>query len=195
MQYKWGKPNKSNFQDVAIKYYTFFDENFGKDILRNNTRKQLAKEKYINSLLFMDDNYKKTVAVLISIFKDKNIRFLTINNDNYQNMGYSRISLSAGGNPENAIVGEIVLSIAYDEQTKFDIYRDVIDYIEMYIKISNPNITTLTFEAPKMDLTYVNAIIASGYDLANEPNKDLNSFHTYLFDKNIKEKKHTRTVK
>ena len=33
MYYKWGKPNKENYQDVVIKYYTFFEDNFGKDIL------------------------------------------------------------------------------------------------------------------------------------------------------------------
>ena len=56
MYYKWGKPNKENYQDVVIKYYTFFEDNFGKDILRKNTKKQLAKENYTNSLLLMDDN-------------------------------------------------------------------------------------------------------------------------------------------
>ena len=61
MYYKWGKPTKENYQDVVIKYYTFFEENFGKDILRGIAKKQIAKENYKNSLLLMDDNYKKTI--------------------------------------------------------------------------------------------------------------------------------------
>ena len=85
MYYKWGKPNKENYQDVVIKYYTFFEDNFGKDILRKNTNKQLAKENYTNSLLLMDDNFKKTISVMFSIFDDENIKFLTIYNQNHQN--------------------------------------------------------------------------------------------------------------
>ena len=44
MYYKWGKPNKENYQDVVIKYYTFFEDNFGKDILRKNTKNNLLKK-------------------------------------------------------------------------------------------------------------------------------------------------------
>lgn len=194
MYYKWGKPNKENYQDVVIKYYTFFEDNFGKDILRKNTKKQLAKENYTNSLLLMDDNFKKTISVMFSIFDDENIKFLTIYNQNHQNLGYSRVNLCAGGNKDNAIVGEIVLSEALDEQSKFSIYRAVIDYLEKYIKAFSPETEILTFEVPQLDMAYINAISSYGYALANESNKDLNIAHTYLFDKNIREKKNTRTV-
>ena len=194
MYYKWGKPTKENYQDVVIKYYTFFEDNFGKDILRKNTKKQLAKENYTNSLLLMDDNFKKTISVMFSIFDDENIRFLTIYNQNHQNIGYSRVNLCAGGNKDNAIVGEIVLSEALDEQTKFTIYSAVINYLEKYMKAFSPETEILTFEVPQIDMAYINAISSYGYALANESNKDLNIAHTYLFDKNIREKKNTRTV-
>ena len=194
MYYKWGKPTKENYQDVVIKYYTFFEDNFGKDILRKNTKKQLAKENYTNSLLLMDDNFKKTISVMFSIFNDENIRFLTIYNQNHQNLGYSRVNLCAGGNKDNAIVGEIVLSEALDEQTKFTIYSAVINYLEKYMKAFSPETEILTFEVPQLDMAYINAISSYGYALANESNKDLNIAHTYLFDKNIREKKNTRTV-
>lgn len=194
MYYKWGKPNKENCQDVVIKYYTFFEDNFGKDILRKNTKKQLAKENYTNSLLLMDDNFKKTISVMFSIFDDENIKFLTIYNQNHQNLGYSRVNLCAGGNKDNAIVGEIVLSEALDEQSKFTIYSAVINYLEKYMKAFSPETEILTFEVPQLDMPYINAISSYGYALANESNKDLNIAHTYLFDKNIREKKNTRTV-
>ena len=194
MYYKWGKPNKENYQDVVIKYYTFFEDNFGKDILRKNTKKQLAKENYTNSLLLMDDNFKKTISVMFSIFDDENIKFLTIYNQNHQNLGYSRVNLCAGGNKDNAIVGEIVLSEALDEQSKFTIYSAVINYLEKYIKSFSPETEILTFEVPQLDMAYINAISSYGYALANESNKDLNIAHTYLFDKNIRENKNTRTV-
>lgn len=194
MYYKWGKPNKENYQDVVIKYYTFFEDNFGKDILRKNTKKQLAKGNYTNSLLLMDDNFKKTISVMFSIFDDENIKFLTIYNQNHQNLGYSRVNLCAGGNKDNAIVGEIVLSEALDEQTKFTIYSAVINYLEKYIKAFSPETEILTFEVPQLDMAYINAISSYGYTLANESNKDLNIAHTYLFDKNIREKRNTRTV-
>lgn len=194
MYYKWGKPNKENYQDVVIKYYTFFEDNFGKDILRKNTKKQLAKENYTNSLLLMDDNFKKTISVMFSIFNDEDIKFLTIYNQNHQNLGYSRVNLCAGGNKDNAIVGEIVLSEALDEQSKFTIYSAVIDYLEKYIKAFSPETGILTFEVPQLDMAYINAISSYGYALANESNKDLNIAHTYLFDKNIRENKNTRTV-
>lgn len=194
MYYKWGKPNKENYQDVVIKYYTFFENNFGKDILRKNTKKQLAKENYTNSLLLMDDNFKKTISVMFSIFDDENIKFLTIYNQNHQNLGYSRVNLCAGGNKDNAIVGEIVLSEALDEQSKFTIYSAVINYLEKYMKAFSPETEILTFEVPQLDMAYINAISSYGYALANESNKDLNIAHTYLFDKNIREKKNTRTV-
>lgn len=194
MYYKWGKPNKENYQDVVIKYYTFFEDNFGKDILRKNTKKQLAKGNYTNSLLLMDDNFKKTISVMFSIFNDENIKFLTIYNQNHQNLGYSRVNLCAGGNKDNAIVGEIVLSEALDEQSKFTIYSAVINYLEKYMKAFSPETEILTFEVPQMDMAYINAISSYGYALANESNKDLNIAHTYLFDKNIRENKNTRTV-
>ena len=194
MFYKWGKPDRENYQDVVIKYYTFFEDNFGKDISRKNTKKQLAKENYTNSLLLMDDNYKKTISVMFSIFDDENIRFLTIYNQNHQNLGYSRVCLCAGGNKDNAIVGEIVLSEALDEQTKFTVYSAVINYLEKYMKAFSPETEILTFEVPQMDMAYINAITSYGYSLANESNRDLNLAHTYLFDKNIREKKDTRTV-
>lgn len=194
MYYKWGKPNKENYQDVVIKYYTFFENNFGKDILRKNTKKQLAKENYTNSLLLMDDNFKKTISVMFSIFDDENIKFLTIYNQNHQNLGYSRVNLCAGGNKDNAIVGEIVLSEALDEQSKFTIYSAVINYLEKYIKAFSPETEILTFEVPQLDMAYINAISSYSYALANESNKDLNIAHTYLFDKNIREKRNTRTV-
>lgn len=194
MYYKWGKPNKENYQDVVIKYYTFFEDNFGKDILRKNTKKQLAKENYTNSLLLMDDNFKKTISVMFSIFDDENIKFLTIYNQNHQNLGYSRVNLCAGGNKDNAIVGEIVLSEALDEQSKFTIYSAVINYLEKYMKAFSPETEILTFEVPQLDMAYINAISPYGYALANESNKDLNIAHTYLFDKNIRENKNTRTV-
>lgn len=194
MYYKWGKPNKENYQDVVIKYYTFFEDNFGKDILRKNTKKQLAKGNYTNSLLLMDDNFKKTISVMFSIFDDENIKFLTIYNQNHQNLGYSRVNLCAGGNKDNAIVGEIVLSDALDEQSKFTIYSAVINYLEKYIKAFSPETEILTFEVPQLDMAYINAISSYGYALANESNKDLNIAHTYLFDKNIRENKNTRTV-
>ena len=194
MYYKWGKPNKENYQDVVIKYYTFFEDNFGKDILRKNTKKQLAKENYTNSLLLMDDNFKKTISVMFSIFDDENIKFLTIYNQNHQNLGYSRVNLCAGGNKDNAIVGEIVLSEALDEQSKFTIYSAVINYLEKYMKAFSPETEILTFEVPQLDMAYINAITSYGYALANESNKDLNIAHTYLFDKNIRENKNTRTV-
>ena len=194
MYYKWGKPNKENYQDVVIKYYTFFEDNFGKDILRKNSKKQLAKGNYTNSLLLMDDNLKKTISVMFSIFDDENIKFLTIYNQNHQNLGYSRVNLCAGGNKDNAIVGEIVLSEALDEQSKFTIYSAVINYLEKYIKAYSPETEILTFEVPQLDMAYINAISSYGYALANESNKDLNIAHTYLFDKNIREKKNTRTV-
>ena len=194
MYYKWGKPNKENYQDVVIKYYTFFEDNFGKDILRKNSKKQLAKGNYTNSLLLMDDNFKKTISVMFSIFDDENIKFLTIYNQNHQNLGYSRVNLCAGGNKDNAIVGEIVLSEALDEQSKFTIYSAVINYLEKYIKAYSPETEILTFEVPQLDMAYINAISSYGYALANESNKDLNIAHTYLFDKNIREKKNTRTV-
>ncbi|MDD7149208.1 MAG: hypothetical protein PUH53_00790 [Mycoplasma sp.] len=194
MYYKWGKPNKENYQDVVIKYYTFFEDNFGKDILRKNSKKQLAKGNYTNSLLLMDDNFKKTISVMFSIFDDENIKFLTIYNQNHQNLGYSRVNLCAGGNKDNAIVGEIVLSDALDEQSKFTIYSAVINYLEKYIKAFSPETEILTFEVPQLDMAYINAISSYGYALANESNKDLNIAHTYLFDKNIREKKNTRTV-
>ena len=194
MYYKWGKPNKENYQDVVIKYYTFFEDNFGKDILRKNTKKQLAKENYTNSLLLMDDNFKKTISVMFSIFDDENIKFLTIYNQNHQNLGYSRVNLCAGGNKDNAIVGEIVLPEALDEQTKFTIYSAVINYLEKYMKAFSPETEILTFEVPQLDMAYINAISSYGYALANESNKDLNIAHTYLFDKNIREKRNTRTV-
>ena len=194
MYYKWGKPTKENYQDVVIKYYTFFEDNFGKDILRKNTKKQLAKENYTNSLLLMDDNFKKTISVMFSIFNDENIKFLTIYNQNHQNLGYSRVNLCAGGNKDNAIVGEIVLSEALDEQSKFTIYSAVINYLEKYMKAFSPETEILTFEVPQLDMAYINAISSYGYALANESNKDLNIAHTYLFDKNIRENKNTRTV-
>lgn len=194
MYYKWGKPNKENYQDVVIKYYTFFEDNFGKDILRKNTKKQLAKGNYTNSLLLMDDNFKKTISVMFSIFDDENIKFLTIYNQNHQNLGYSRVNLCAGGNKDNAIVGEIVLSEALGEQSKFTIYSAVINYLEKYIKAFSPETEILTFEVPQLDMSYINAISSYGYALANESNKDLNIAHTYLFDKNIREKRNTRTV-
>ena len=194
MYYKWGKPNKENYQDVVIKYYTFFEDNFGKDILRKNSKKQLAKGNYTNSLLLMDDNFKKTISVMFSILDDENIKFLTIYNQNHQNLGYSRVNLCAGGNKDNAIVGEIVLSDALDEQSKFTIYSAVINYLEKYIKAFSPETEILTFEVPQLDMAYINAISSYGYALANESNKDLNIAHTYLFDKNIREKKNTRTV-
>ena len=194
MYYKWGKPNKENYQDVVIKYYTFFEDNFGKDILRKNSKKQLAKGNYTNSLLLMDDNFKKTISVMFSIFDDEYIKFLTIYNQNHQNLGYSRVNLCAGGNKDNAIVGEIVLSDALDEQSKFTIYSAVINYLEKYIKAFSPETEILTFEVPQLDMAYINAISSYGYALANESNKDLNIAHTYLFDKNIREKKNTRTV-
>lgn len=194
MYYKWGKPNKENYQDVVIKYYTFFEDNFGKDILRKNTKKQLAKENYTNLLLLMDDNFKKTISVMFSIFNDENIKFLTIYNQNHQNLGYSRVNLCAGGNKDNAIVGEIVLSEALDEQSKFTIYSAVINYLEKYMKAFSPETEILTFEVPQLDMAYINAISSYGYALANESNKDLNIAHTYLFDKNIRENKNTRTV-
>lgn len=194
MYYKWGKPNKENYQDVVIKYYTFFEDNFGKDILRKNTKKQLAKENYTNSLLLMDDNFKKTISVMFSIFDDENIKFFTIYNQNHQNLGYSRVNLCAGGNKDNAIVGEIVLSEALDEQSKFTIYSAVINYLEKYMKAFSPETEILTFEVPQLDMAYINAISSYGYALANESNKDLNIAHTYLFDKNIRENKNTRTV-
>ena len=194
MYYKWGKPNKENYQDVVIKYYTFFEDNFGKDILRKNTKKQLAKENYTNSLLLMDDNFKKTISVMFSIFDDENIKFLTIYNQNHQNLGYSRVNLCAGGNKDNAIVGEIVLSEALDEQSKFTIYSAVINYLEKYMKAFSPETEILTFEVPQLDMAYINASSSYGYALANESNKDLNIAHTYLFDKNIRENKNTRTV-
>lgn len=194
MYYKWGKPNKENYQDVVIKYYTFFEDNFGKDILRKNTKKQLAKGNYTNSLLLMDDNFKKTISVMFSIFNDENIKFLTIYNQNHQNLGYSRVNLCAGGNKDNAIVGEIVLSEALDEQSKFTIYSAVINYLEKYMKAFSPETEILTFEVPQLEMAYINAISSYGYALANESNKDLNIAHTYLFDKNIRENKNTRTV-
>ena len=194
MYNKWGKPNKENYQDVVIKYYTFFEDNFGKDILRKNSKKQLAKGNYTNSLLLMDDNFKKTISVMFSIFDDENIKFLTIYNQNHQNLGYSRVNLCAGGNKDNAIVGEIVLSDELDEQSKFTIYSAVINYLEKYIKAFSPETEILTFEVPQLDMAYINAISSYGYALANESNKDLNIAHTYLFDKNIREKKNTRTV-
>ena len=194
MYYKWGKPNKENYQDVVIKYYTFFEDNFGKEKKKKNSKKQLAKGNYTNSLLLMDDNFKKTISVMFSIFDDENIKFLTIYNQNHQNLGYSRVNLCAGGNKDNAIVGEIVLSDALDEQSKFTIYSAVINYLEKYIKAFSPETEILTFEVPQLDMAYINAISSYGYALANESNKDLNIAHTYLFDKNIREKKNTRTV-
>ena len=194
MYYKWGKPNKENYQDVVIKYYTFFEDNFGKDILRKNSKKQIAKGNFTNSLLLMVDNFKKTISVMFSIFDDENIKFLTIYNQNHQNLGYSRVNLCAGGNKDNAIVGEIVLSDALDEQSKFTIYSAVINYLEKYIKAFSPETEILTFEVPQLDMAYINAISSYGYALANESNKDLNIAHTYLFDKNIREKRNTRTV-
>lgn len=194
MYYKWGKPTKENYQDVVIKYYTFFEENFGKDILRGIAKKQIAKENYKNSLLLMDDNYKKTISVMYSIFNNDFIRFLTIYNQNHQNLGYLRVNLCAGGNKDNAIVGEIVLSEALDEQSKFTIYSAVINYLEKYMKAFSPETEILTFEVPQLDMAYINAISSYGYALANESNKDLNIAHTYLFDKNIRENKNTRTV-
>ena len=182
MYYKWGKPNKENYQDVVIKYYTFFEDNFGKDILRKNSKKQLAKGNYTNSLLLMDDNFKKTISVMFSIFDDENIKFLTIYNQNHQNLGYSRVNLCAGGNKDNAIVGEIVLSDALDEQSKFTIYSAVINYLEKYIKAFSPETEILTFEVPQLDMAYINAISSYGYALVNESNKDLNIAHTYFFD-------------
>ena len=142
----------------------------------------------------MDDNFKKTISVMFSIFDDENIKFLTIYNQNHQNLGYSRVNLCAGGNKDNAIVGEIVLSDALDEQSKFTIYSAVINYLEKYIKAFSPETEILTFEVPQLDMAYINAISSYGYALANESNKDLNIAHTYLFDKNIREKKNTRTV-
>ena len=167
---------------------------FGKDILRKNSKKQLAKGNYTNSLLLMDDNFKKTISVMFSIFDDENIKFLTIYNQNHQNLGYSRVNLCDGGNKDNAIVGEIVLSDALDEQSKFTIYSAVINYLEKYIKAFSPETEILTFEVPQLDMAYINAISSYGYALANESNKDLNIAHTYLFDKNIRKKKNTRTV-
>lgn len=99
-----------------------------------------------------------------------------------------------GGNKNNAIVGEIVLSEALDEQSKFTIYSAVINYLEKYMKAFSPETEILTFEVPQLDMAYINAISSYGYALANESNKDLNIAHTYLFDKNIREKRNTRTV-
>lgn len=81
-----------------------------------------------------------------------------------------------------------------DEQSKFTIYSAVINYLEKYMKAFSPETEILTFEVPQLDMAYINAISSYGYALANESNKDLNIAHTYLFDKNIRENKNTRTV-
>ncbi|MGN1379758.1 MAG: hypothetical protein ACI4XR_05165 [Bacilli bacterium] len=194
MYYSWNLPNKEEFKDVLLRYYLFYEENFGKNILSKVTKKNINNNNFNNSILFLDENYKRACEAAYSIFFDDNIKFLTVRDSNNNTIACSRIKLSIEDHPNNAIVGEILLSIFIDNYNKEEYYINIIKFIEDYIKSNNELSEILTFEVPHMDWVFFDACEELGYNLLSEPNKDYSITSTYLFDKNIREKEEKRTV-
>lgn len=194
MYYSWSLPNKEEFKDVILRYYLFYEENFRKTILSNVTKKYINNNNLNNSVLFLDENYKRACEIAYSIIFDNNIKFLTVRDSNNNTIACSRVKLSIENYPNNAIVGEILLSIFIDDNNKEDYYLNIIKYLENYIKNKCDKCEILTFEVPQTDWFFFNACEELGYTLLSEPNKDYLITNTYLFDKNIREKEIKKTV-
>lgn len=194
MVFRWSKPKNIDFQDIMLKYYGFFENNFGKTILSSITKKHIIKNDFTSSILLHDDNYKKCVHAIYSVFENENIKFVSIFDQNHQNIGYSRVNFCANNDKSNTIIGEIILSDSFDDNQKYVLYLQIIEYFENYIKVYNPDAELLTFEVPQKDLPYFNAVSDKGYKLMKETQQDINISQTYLFDKQIREKNNSRTV-
>ena len=107
MYFSWQFPNKDNFKDILLKYYLFYEQYLGKNILSSITKKNINKGIFNNTILFMDENYKLACETIYSIFMDKNIKFLVIYDLNNNVIACSRVKLSIENYPNNAIVGTV----------------------------------------------------------------------------------------
>ena len=75
MYFSWQLPNKDNFKDILLKYYLFYEQYLGKNIFSSITKKNINEGIFNNSILFMDENYKRAFETINSIFIDNNIKF------------------------------------------------------------------------------------------------------------------------
>ncbi len=187
MEYSWKKPNDKDFIEIMQGYYSFLEQNFGVSIFRKISIKNILDGNFSGKISFLDDNYKRASEIIESIKSDEKIQFLTIYDDECHPFAYSRINVCAGGNLENAIVGEIVILHPLDEETKQIFYEDTIHYIEGALEIVSPTLKVLTFEVPQDDYSYFNAVQENGYTLMQEPARDYQLTKTYLFDKNVRD--------
>ena len=92
MYFSWQLPNKDNFKDILLKYYLFYEQYLGKNILSSITKKNINKGIFNNSIFFMDENYKLACETIYSIFMDKNIKFLVIYDLNNNVIACSRVN-------------------------------------------------------------------------------------------------------
>ena len=194
MYFSWQFPNKDNFKDILLKYYLFYEQYLGKNILSSITKKNINKGIFNNTILFMDENYKLACETIYSIFMDKNIKFLIIYDLNNNVIACSRVKLSIENYPNNAIVGEVLLSSFIDDIDKEYYYLQIIKYIENNIINNYEQIQTLTFEVPQTNWVFFDVCKECGYNLLNESNKDYSITFTYLFDKNIRKIERKKTV-
>lgn len=194
MYFSWQFPNKDNFKDILLKYYLFYEQYLGKNILSSITKKNINKGIFNNTILFMDENYKLACETIYSIFMDKNIKFLIIYDLNNNVIACSRVKLSIENYPNNAIVGEVLLSSFIDDIDKEYYYLQIIKYIENNIINNYEQIQTLTFEVPQTNWVFFDVCEECGYNLLSESNKDYSITFTYLFDKNIRKIEPKKTV-
>ena len=136
-----------------------------------------------------------SIQQLVLLLRVYSISFKTIDvpfkNGHYDKGENSFESLSKSTihyDKSNTIIGEIILSDSFDDNQKYALYLQIIEYFENYIKVYNPVAELLTFEVPKKDLPYFNAVSDKGYKLMKETQQDINISQTYLFDKQIREK-------
>lgn len=187
MEYSWKKPNDKNYIEIMSSYYSFLEQNFGISFFRRISLKNIMNGNLSSRVAFLDENYKRAGEIISTIKDSDSIQFLTIYDDDHQPFAYSRINVCAGGNVENAIVGEIVILHPLDEETKQMFYEDTIRYIEGALEVVSPSLKILTFEVPQTDYAYFNAVQENGYTLLQEPVRDYQLTKTYLFDKNVRD--------
>lgn len=194
MEYSWKKPNDLDYINIMQSYYAFLEQNFGISIFRRISIKNIKNGNLSSKVSFLDENYKRAGEIVDTIQNDENIHFLTIYDDDHHPFAYSRVNVCAGGNNENAIVGEIVILYPLDAETRQIFYEDTIHYIESALQIASPTLKILTFEVPQADYPYFNAAQECGYSLLPEPARDYQLAKTYLFDKNIRERNSKRKL-
>ncbi len=187
MKYSWKKPSSEDYIGIMQGYYDFLEQNFGTSVFRKISVKNIQNGNLSSKVSFLDENYKRAGEIVDTIKTGENIQFLTIYDDNHHPFAYSRISTCAGGDDENAIVGEIVVLHFLDEEARQTFYKETICYIESVLEVVSPSITVLTFEVPQTDYPYFNAVQECGYTLLQEPARDYQLAKTYLFDKNIRD--------